>query len=70
MPLCAWTAGSPWLLVSDDARIFCARKKNVFFNYPSGSNDFLVFLIYPPIYMRVHQPNHFEFEYVGRLKPD
>jgi hypothetical protein len=27
--LCGLPMGTPWLLVSDDARIFCSRKKRV-----------------------------------------
>jgi hypothetical protein len=52
--------GIAWLLVSDRASVFCARKKGLTIHTFTTRNRFSPFLIYPSIAMRAHQQNNCE----------
>jgi hypothetical protein len=57
--LCWLPTGTPWLLMSDDASIFCERKKRVHNNTFTAPNCFFLFFTYPHACMRAQQLNHF-----------
>jgi hypothetical protein len=50
--LCGLPMGTPWLLMSDDASMFCARKKRVNKKNYTTSNRFFLFFTYPHACMR------------------
>jgi hypothetical protein len=63
--VCGLPLGIAMMLVTDDQRVYFACKRNELTTHTyATSNRFLPFWMNPPIYMRVHRLNHFEFKNV------
>jgi hypothetical protein len=60
--ICGLPMGTPWLLVSDDASIFFARKKRVNNKYLCDKWSRFPVFTYPRACMRSQQPNHLVFQ--------